>query len=74
MSLLQLDPATQRLRRIARAYAAGELSQDEFRRIRAEVIANFCAEPLPEKPDPDATEATQRASSTERPGAQLACT
>lgn len=41
MSLLKLDPESERLRRIAKAHAAGEIPQDEFRRIRSEIIEGF---------------------------------
>jgi hypothetical protein len=41
MSLLKLTPESERLRRIAKAHAAGEIAQDEFRRIRSSVIDGF---------------------------------
>ena len=41
MKLLQLSPEVTRLRRIARACAAGELSRSEYRRARREVIDKF---------------------------------
>ena len=41
MTLLRLSPDSERLRRIAKAHAAGELSTPDYRRIRAEVIAGF---------------------------------
>jgi hypothetical protein len=41
MSLLKLAPDSERLRRIARAYAAGEVAESEYRRIRSEVIDRF---------------------------------
>ena len=41
MTLLRLSPDSERLRRIAKAYAAGELSTPDYRRIRAEVIERF---------------------------------
>lgn len=41
MTLLKLAPDSERLRRIARAYAAGEMDEEEYRRIRAEVIDGF---------------------------------
>ena len=43
MSLLRLNPDSERLRRIAKAHAAGEISRAEFRSIRAEVIDGFGA-------------------------------
>ncbi len=46
MSLMRLAPETVRLRRIARAWAAGECSLDEYRRARREVIDNFSAAPF----------------------------
>ena len=63
MSLLKLDPATERLRRIARAHAAGELSRAEYRRIRRDVVNAFSAEPTPaasEAGAEDVTEDTRR--------------
>jgi hypothetical protein len=41
MTLLRLSPDSERLRRIAKAHAAGELSTPDYRRIRAEVIEGF---------------------------------
>ena len=41
MTLLRLSPDSERLRRIAKAHAAGELSTPDYRRIRAEVIERF---------------------------------
>ena len=41
MSLMKLSPETVRLRRIAKACAAGEFSQNEYRAARREVIENF---------------------------------
>lgn len=41
MSLLKLSPDSERLRRFARAHAAGEMSTPEYRQARAQVIANF---------------------------------
>lgn len=38
MSLLKLTPESERLRRIAKAHAAGEISLREFRSIRSAVI------------------------------------
>jgi len=38
VSLLKLTPESERLRRLAKAHAAGELSRLEFRRMRSEVI------------------------------------
>jgi hypothetical protein len=43
MSLLRLNPDSERLRRIAKAHAAGEISRAEFRSIRADVIDGFGA-------------------------------
>jgi hypothetical protein len=51
MSLLKLTPESERLRRIAKAHAAGELSQGEYRRIRTGVIETFGADgACPESP------------------------
>ncbi len=41
MTLLRLNPDSERLRRIAKAHAAGEISTPDYRRIRAEVIERF---------------------------------
>ncbi len=41
MSLMKFAPEIVRLRRVAKAYAAGEFSQLEYRRVRREVIENF---------------------------------
>jgi hemolysin activation/secretion protein len=41
VTLLRLSPDSERLRRIAKAHAAGELSTPDYRRIRAEVIERF---------------------------------
>jgi hypothetical protein len=41
MSLLKLTPESERLRRIAKAHAAGEISRGEFRSIRSGVIDAF---------------------------------
>jgi hemolysin activation/secretion protein len=41
MTLMKLAPEIVRLRRVAKAYAAGEFSRLEYRRARAEVIENF---------------------------------
>jgi hypothetical protein len=43
MRLLKLTPESERLRRIAKAHAAGEISRREFRSIRSEVIDGFVA-------------------------------
>jgi hypothetical protein len=44
MSLLKLSPEIDRLRRLAKANAAGELATDEYRRMRSEVIEAFRSE------------------------------
>ena len=41
MSFMKFAPEIVRLRRVAKAYAAGEFSQLEYRRVRREVIENF---------------------------------
>lgn len=41
MTLLRLSPDSERLRRIAKAHAAGEMSTPDYRRIRADVIDRF---------------------------------
>lgn len=43
MSLMRLPPESVRLRRIAKAHAAGEFSLIDYRQARREVIANFKA-------------------------------
>lgn len=55
MSLLKLSPESDRLRRLAKANAAGELDTDEYRRMRSEVIEAFRSEV-----EPDECEVTQR--------------
>ena len=45
MTLLRLSPDSERLRRIAKAHAAGELSTPDYRRIRAQVIDGFAGSP-----------------------------
>jgi len=44
MTLLRLSPDGERLRRIAKAHAAGELSTPDYRRIRSDVIESFAQE------------------------------
>lgn len=41
MSLMKLSPESGRLRRIVKAYAAGEISMTAYRDIRAEVVEQF---------------------------------
>ena len=41
MSLMKFSPETVRLRRIAKAHAAGEFNLHEYRQARRDVIANF---------------------------------
>jgi hypothetical protein len=65
MSLLKLAPDSERLRRIARAYAAGEVEESEYRRIRAEVIDGFV-------PDPHLGDDTQQRWSPPEPSAEPA--
>lgn len=48
MTLMKLAPESMRLRRMAKAYAAGELSETEYRAARREVIDNFSTAPLPD--------------------------
>lgn len=52
MKLMRLAPESVRLRRIARAWAAGEFSQSEYRRARAQVIDRFAEQ----DPDGDDTQ------------------
>lgn len=56
MSLMKLSPETVRLRRIAKAFAAGEFSEEEYRLARREVIANF----VPTSMDDDDTQPRQQ--------------
>jgi hypothetical protein len=65
MSLLKLAPDSERLRRIARAYAAGEVEESEYRRIRTEVIDGFV-------PDPHLGDDTQQRWSPPEPSAESA--
>jgi hemolysin activation/secretion protein len=44
VTLMKFSPETVRLRRVAKAYAAGEFSRSEYRATRREVIANFRAD------------------------------
>ena len=55
MSLMKLAPETVRLRRVAKAHAAGEFSRFEYRAARREVIENF-------RPDALGDDDTQRRS------------
>lgn len=41
MSLLKLTPEAERLRRLAKAHAAGEIATPEYRQMRADVILHF---------------------------------
>ena len=41
MSLLKLTPEAERLRRLAKAHAAGEIATPEYRQMRADVILRF---------------------------------
>ncbi|HEX7036541.1 MAG TPA: ShlB/FhaC/HecB family hemolysin secretion/activation protein [Pseudomonadales bacterium] len=50
MTLMKLAPESVRLRRIARAHAAGEMSEAQYRAIRREVIDSF---PATAPPDDD---------------------
>ncbi len=51
MSLLKLSPESERLRRFARAHAAGEMSTPEYRTARARVIEGFHADATVEPGD-----------------------
>jgi hypothetical protein len=44
MKLLRLTPDGERLRRVAKAHAAGELSTADYRRIRSDVIERFATQ------------------------------
>jgi len=59
MSLLQLSPASQRLRRVVKAYAAGEMSLQAYRDIRAEVVFEFENQGFSNQ-DEDATQQRRR--------------
>ncbi len=41
MNLLKLSPESDRLRRLTRAYAAGEISTLAYRKIRSQVVEGF---------------------------------
>lgn len=65
MSLLRLHPEVVRLRRLARACAAGEVSDSEYRLARREVIRGFSrldsgAVPSPSTDDTQTRDATER--------------
>jgi hemolysin activation/secretion protein len=60
VGLLKLSPDAVHLRRVARAYRAGECSKRDYRRARAEIIERFARQP--------ATEDTQRRDDTLRTG------
>jgi len=62
MSLMKLAPESVRLRRIARACAAGEFSAEEYRSARREVITNF----VPAELDDDDTQPRQTATAPEQ--------
>ena len=64
MSLMKLAPESVRLRRIAKACAAGEFSAEEYRLARREVIANFVPSPL----DDDDTQPRQFTRPQATPG------
>ena len=49
MTLMKLSPASTRLRRMAKAYAAGEFSVAEYREARRRLIENFA--PMPDDDD-----------------------
>ncbi|MEM7078116.1 MAG: POTRA domain-containing protein [Pseudomonadota bacterium] len=51
MSLMHLNPAVKRLRRVAKAHAAGEISRWEYRETRRQIIRQFS----PSMPDVDDT-------------------
>jgi hypothetical protein len=82
MSLLKLAPDSERLRRIARAYAAGEVDEEEYRRIRTEVIDGFVPDPhggddtqqrwLPEAMEEHASSAPERVRSVASRASQSA--
>ncbi len=61
MSLMQLSPESQRLRKVVKAYAAGEMSQQAYREIRAEVVHEF-GNPEAFRTDEDATEQRRTAN------------
>ena len=61
MSLMKLSPETVRLRRIAKAFAAGEFSEEEYRLARREVIVNF----VPMAMDDDDTQPRQPVAEVE---------
>lgn len=46
MTLMKLAPESVRLRRMAKAYAAGEMTEADYRAARQEVIDSFSSEPV----------------------------
>ncbi len=69
MSLLQLSPEAVRLRRIAKACAAGEMSRLEYRQARREMINHLSggsqapSEPTLSRNEPDTTQRRGEVSS-----------
>lgn len=70
MSLMRLSPECVRLRRMARAHAAGELSEAEYRAARREVIDRFAVTGAP--PADDDTRPRWPDEPTLRNGARVA--
>jgi len=61
MSLLKLTPESERLRRLAKAHAAGEIATPEYRQMRADVILSFT-----ETAGQDTSDVTERRAAAPR--------
>jgi len=59
VSLLKLAPESERLRRLAKAHAAGEIATPEYRQMRADVILRFA-----ETAGEDTSDVTERRAPT----------
>lgn len=64
MKLMRLSPVSQRLRRMARAHAAGETSQAEYRQARRQLLAEVV--PMPARKVDDTHRRGQVADLTRR--------
>jgi len=64
MKLMRLSPVAQRLRRVAKAHAAGETSLEEYRQVRRQLLAEVV--PLPVRKVDDTHRRSQVADLTER--------
>jgi hypothetical protein len=64
VSLLKLTPESERLRRLAKAHAAGELATPEYRQMRAQVIERLGTSAVAVKDASDVTERRARAEAS----------